>query len=82
MTIELGWTATDRITGFTGVIVGIVRYISGCNQALLAPRVDEKGQHRDPLWFDQQRLELDEITPRITLDNGETPGFDRAPPVR
>jgi hypothetical protein len=28
--IELGWTAKDIITGFTGVVTGRAIYISGC----------------------------------------------------
>lgn len=76
-----GRKVKDRITGFTGVVTGVVNYISGCNQALIAPPVGADGKLPDSQWFDVQRLEVvsDET---ITLDNGATPGCDMAPPKR
>ena len=79
--IELGMTARDTITGFEGVVTGRVEYISGCNQLLLVPKVDEKGAARDAQWFDEQRCAR-VGTDRIVLDNGTTPGADMAAPVR
>lgn len=79
--LKLGWTAKDKITGFQGVITGRVEYLTGRNQILLAPPVDEKGSPRDARWFDEQRCErvgADEVT----LDNGSNPGCDAAAPVR
>lgn len=78
----LGHTVTDRITGFRGIVTGVVEYISGCNQALVGPPVDKDGKIPDSQWFDVQRLEIDRSVSRIVLDNGNTPGFDRAPPRR
>jgi hypothetical protein len=80
--INLGMTYKDKITGFTGVATGFVQYISGCNQALLAPRCGEDGSLRDSQWFDQQRLEVQPEHPIVALDNGATPGCDRAAPRR
>jgi hypothetical protein len=79
MNLELGMTAIDRITGFEGVVVGSAQYISGCNQLLLSPAVDEKGAFRESHWFDEQRCER-VGTDRVILDNGEGPGFDKAAP--
>lgn len=79
--IELGFTYKDRITGFIGVAVGVVEYISGCNQALLAPTCGTDGALRESQWFDWQRLQQT-AGGRITLDNGATPGFDKAAPKR
>jgi hypothetical protein len=77
----LGTTQRDKITSFQGVVVGFCQYISGCNQALLSPGVDEKGAHRESQWFDIQRLE--QVGSNVIhLDNGATPGFDRAAPKR
>lgn len=79
--IELGKQYQDKITGFEGVVTGFVQYISGCNQALLAPKVGSDGALRDSQWLDIQRL-----TPldgeAVVLDNGTTPGPDRAPARR
>ncbi|WP_027578429.1 hypothetical protein [Bradyrhizobium sp. Ai1a-2] len=77
----LGTTQRDKITGFQGVVVGHCQYISGCNQALLVPKVGENGAYKESHWFDVQRLERvgNEV---ITLDNGWTPGFDKPAPIR
>lgn len=79
---DFGKTAEDRITGFKGVVTGYCSYISGCAQILLSPKVGNDGAKVDPQWVDQQRLELVGGIPTIILDNGETPGADRAAPIR
>lgn len=76
----LGLTVKDRITGFTGVVTGYVEYLTGCNQCLLVPPMHE-GKRMEAEWFDVQRLE-DTGAERIVLDNGTTPGCDRAAPKR
>jgi hypothetical protein len=80
--IILGITATDRITGFSGVITGLCHYISGCSQALVTPKVAADGALREPAWFDLQRLDPHPDTAVVTLANGATPGFDKPAPKR
>lgn len=79
--IELGRKYKDRITGFEGIATGHCEYISGCNQALLAPTIGTDGALRDSAWFDVQRLVVQEGA-AVTLDNGATPGCDKAAPKR
>lgn len=78
--IDLGWTVRDRVTGFQGVAMGYVQYLSGCNQVLVVPRVDKDGKIQPGEWLDEQRLERvgDE---QIVLRN-LNPGFDAPPPRR
>lgn len=76
-----GVTVRDRITGFTGVVTGHVRYITGCHQVLVAPPTKD-GAFVEPHWFDEQRVMVDESTLPVVLDNGATPGCDVAAPVR
>ena len=78
--IQLGRTYKDKITGFKGIATGFVTYISGCNQAMLAPLAKD-GAFVESQWFDEQRLISvgDKI---VSLDNGKTPGFDKAAPKR
>lgn len=80
-TTMLGHKVRDRITGFSGVVTGVVTYLTGCNQALVSPEVSDDGKLRDAHWFDVQRVEV-VGNDRIVLDNGATPGCDMAPPVR
>jgi len=79
--VQLGKKYKDKITGFEGIATGTVQYISGCNQALLAPAVGADGALKDSQWLDEQRLQPVEGE-TITLDNGENPGFDCAAPKR
>lgn len=81
MPIPLGAYVQDRITGFTGRVTGYVQYITGCNQALVVPWIDERGALVESHWFDEQRLIVYD-SPCIVLDNGSSPGFDKAPPRR
>lgn len=80
--ITLGAKYTDRITGFSGVCTGYVTYLTGCNQALLAASVKADGGLGESNWFDEQRLTVVEDFAPIVLDNGNTPGSDKAPPIR
>jgi len=82
MKIELGHKVADLITGFRGTVTGLVQYISGCNQALVVPTVDEKTeQPRESHWFDLDRLVVCTEVPRIVL-MVNNPGPDKAAPKR
>ncbi len=81
MTTLIGAKYQDKITGFEGIAIGLVTYISGCKQVLLAPKVGNDGKRMDAEWFDEQRVEI-VGTDVITLDNGSTPGCDLAAPKR
>lgn len=78
----LGHTYSDLITGFSGVAIGYVQYITGCNQVLLVPRVTAEGALVESAWFDEQRLALVPETPRIVVNNGQTPGFGPQAPKK
>ena len=80
--IVLGSKVTDKITGFTGIVTGYVQYLTGCNQALVVPKAGKDGSLKEANWFDEQRLVVDRKAKPVTLDNGQTPGFDLAPPKR
>jgi hypothetical protein len=79
--IELGRKVKDKVTGFEGTVTGFVTYITGCNQALVTPKVQKDGSSVDPRWYDEQRLEYVGVE-RIVLDNRRTPGADMEAPIR
>lgn len=81
MTIEVGGTYKDSITGFTGVAIGHVVYLTGCNQTLLQPEGKESSVRPVAEWFDDQRL-IKESAELVRLDNSKTPGCDRMAPKR
>ena len=55
----LGYPATDKITGFKGVITSMSFDLYGCVQAAITPSADtEKGEYKVGNWFDVTRLEI------------------------
>jgi len=63
---NMGKTATDKITGFSGTIISYSEYIIGCAQALLQPKVKSDGGFIDARWIDEDRLEISDAEP-LTL---------------
>lgn len=82
MSIKLGTTVRDVITGFEGVVTGRAEYLTGCAQVQVVPRVlDKDGKRRDSEWFDEQRVSPLPGVDLLTLDNTKTPGLDERPPA-
>ena len=70
--IVLGAHYKDKVTGFVGVAMGLVTYLTGCNQVLLSPPVDKDGKFQSSLWFDEERMEpTDGVA--VVVDKGPTP---------
>lgn len=56
---KLGRIAKDKVTGFTGVIMGRSEYFTGCNHyALVSEKLTSEGKPMDWEWFDETRLVL------------------------
>ena len=72
MAVELGQTVTDKYNGFTGIVMGITRYLNGCVHVLVESPTLEKDGEAVSRWLDEQRL---------TTDSGATAGGpqDEAP---
>lgn len=78
--LKNGQKVRDSITGFEGVITGHADYISGCEQYLVQPAVDEKGAFVNSLWFDEQRLDfVKEKTVRLV---NKKAGADLPAPIK
>ena len=58
MIITLGQKVQDAVTGFQGIVVGQVKYLTGCNQSLVQPPVKSEGEFVDSRWFDDDRLSV------------------------
>lgn len=79
--IQSGVKARDVVTGFEGIVTGKASYLTGCDQYLLAPPVDESGSSRDGKWFDVNRLEVTDHN-AIVLDTEEDKGACESAPVK
>lgn len=53
----LGKQGRDKITGFEGIIIAHVRYITGCDQYGLTPPVRD-GKVESTQYFDEGRIEV------------------------
>ena len=57
MSIELGDTAKDIVTGWEGVVTGRATYLTGCDQYSIQP-VAQGGTWPAGWWLDVNRLEV------------------------
>jgi hypothetical protein len=81
MEIRLGHPVRDVITGFKGIVVGIIDYISGCRQALVTPPVNEKGDIIESRYFDTDRLEVTGAALSLEVINAGSPADVPLPPA-
>ena len=58
MQIELGKRYREKVTGVTGIAIGITHWLTGCDTAGLTQPVQPDGKVPDTCWYDAQRLEL------------------------
>lgn len=58
MDINLGKKAKDKITGFSGIIIGKINYLFGCDQYGIAPEIGKDGKPGETHWFDVGRIEI------------------------
>lgn len=55
---NLGQKAKDKVTGYTGVINAVARYINGCNKYSVQAPVDKDMKMPDSFWFDELSIEV------------------------
>lgn len=56
--IKLGQKVKDKVTGFTGIVIGKAEYLTGCNQYGVQPKVTKEQKVDSAIWFDEGRLEI------------------------
>lgn len=81
MTIKLGQTVTDTLTGFGGVAVALVEFITGCNQVCVQPPLNKDGAWVESRYLDEDRLLVSD-QPIVVLKKKTAPGFISPPPMR
>lgn len=79
----LGTTQKDKITGFEGIVTGHARYITGCDQYLIVPKVKEDGTSISGQWFDDSRLErVGETVLVLEPEDQPRTGADMEAPIK
>jgi hypothetical protein len=56
--IKLGDTAKDLVTGYTGTVVGITEFLTGCRRITLQPPLDKNGDIKGTETFDEPMILL------------------------
>ena len=86
--ITNGMMVKDVVTGFTGRVMGLVSYWTGCDQVLVVPAMVEVGKRLNGEWFDITRVEqvsgseVLELPGAAYLAVGAVTGADQEPPTR
>lgn len=55
---NLGRNGKDTVTGFEGIIISEHRYLTGCTQYGLQPKIKEDGSLPEAKYFDTTRVEV------------------------
>ena len=80
--IVFGQHVKDIITGFDGFVTGKCNYITGCDQALVTPTLDQKTKaYCEPKWFDVDRL-VPGNQKTISLPRQTSVGADLSAPIK
>jgi hypothetical protein len=58
MSIQLGDTAKDSITGFAGVVIAVTNWLHGCTRFTLQPTKMKDGKPLESQTFDEPQLIL------------------------
>ena len=67
--IKLGQKVRDKVTGFDGIVVAKINYISGCSQCGINPQVKSGEKYPDCTYIDNCRLEV--IGEGVSMDDLE-----------
>jgi hypothetical protein len=71
MTIKLGDTARDTITGFEGVVVAETQWLHGCRRLTLQPKGLHEGKPIETSTFDEPQCVLVETdNPKRDISTG------------
>ena len=74
MKYELGSKATDKITGFSGILTGYAKYLTGCDQYLVMPSTDDPTKYPEGTWLDENRLIVERNNKKPKIDTDEIKG--------
>ena len=58
MGIQLGDSVKDRITGYTGIVIGITDWLHGCRRMTVQSQELKDGKPPDSLCIDEPQLEI------------------------
>lgn len=84
-TINLGDIARDTVTGFEGVVIGIIQWLYGCRRISIQPRELKDGKPIEHVSFDEPQVALIQKAAVPSIDSTPTlarTGGPRPEPTR
>lgn len=54
--VNLGDRAKDNITGFTGIVVAITKWLHGCDRIVIQPKMGKDGKVPENMSFDLPQI--------------------------
>jgi len=73
---NLGKKATDKVTGFKGVITSKHSYLTGCNQYGVVPTAGKDNKPGGAKYFDEGRLKIGKRKINLKDVQGDENGCD------
>lgn len=72
MRVPFGSKVKDKITNFTGIVIGFCTYITGCDQYLVQPQSKKNSSTKEKsYWIDDSRIDALNVK-KIVLESKET----------
>lgn len=65
--IKLGATVKDKVTGFTGVVIGRTEWLSGCLRYEVQAKVDKEGKYPSIQSIDEEVLQVLKKAPVVPM---------------
>jgi hypothetical protein len=76
----LGCRVRDRVTGYTGIVDGVMECLNGCIRYSVQPAVKEDGTKQEGWWIDQGQIEF--VDTGINMQKPVTKTKTGGPPTR
>lgn len=72
-----GERVKDRVSGHTGIIVGVLFYFNGCIQYGVKGALDKDGKIPDAMWLDEGYIEkIDDGISEFATTGNQVPGCE------
>ena len=78
---HMGKTVEDSVTGFSGIVTGMCRYLTGCDQYCVTAKVKDNYSDAKAGWYDINRLSLVISVPTLKLNTENNNGAMDSPEV-
>jgi hypothetical protein len=80
--LELGTRVKDKVTGYTGIVIGRTEWLYGCRRYTVQSQEMKDGKPVDGMGFDEDALEIIEVAAVKGHKPAKTGGPETRQPAR